>query len=71
ISDYHYLTCFNKLYEKEKSKDTKLVFLPICGIGKSSLDDKCQKTIADKLQQLGESLCRGIRSAHDGWFGCA
>lgn len=56
ISDYHYLTCFNKLYEKEKNKETKLVFLPIGGIGKSNLDNECQKSIADKLRQLGESL---------------
>ncbi|MDA3078887.1 MULTISPECIES: AAA family ATPase [unclassified Campylobacter] len=56
ISDYHYLTCFNKLYEKEKNKETKLVFLPIGGIGKSNLDNECQKSIADKLRQLGENL---------------
>ena len=56
ISDYHYLTCFNKLYEKEKNKETKLIFLPIGGIGKSNLDNECQKSIADKLRQLGENL---------------
>ena len=56
ISDYHYLTCFNKLYEKEKNKETKLVFLPIGGIGKSNLDNECQKSIADKLRQLGKNL---------------
>lgn len=70
ITDYNYLTAMNFLYEKDQSREERLLFLPISGLGKMNgieqrqskiniVTAKDQKNIANELKTLA-------RAAKDG-----
>ena len=70
ITDYNYLTAMNFLYEKDQSREERLLFLPISGLGKMNgveqrqskiniVTAKDQKNIANELKTLA-------RTAKDG-----
>lgn len=64
ITDYNYLTTMNFLYEKERSGEERLLFLPISGLGKvdnkiknskNTITTPAQEKIANELKTLART----------------
>ena len=68
ITDYNYLTAMNFLYEKERSRKERLLFLPISGLGK--VDNKTKNsrnTVTMPIQEkIANELKTLARAAKDG-----
>ena len=70
ITDYNYLTAMNFLYEKERSSEERLLFLPISGLGKMNgmeqRQSKINIVIAKDQKNIANELKTLARTAKDG-----
>ncbi|WP_454991922.1 ATP-dependent nuclease, partial [Campylobacter rectus] len=70
ITDYNYLTAINFLYEKERSSEERLLFLPISGLGKMNgmeqRQSKINIVIAKDQKNIANELKTLARTAKDG-----
>lgn len=70
ITDYNYLTAMNFLYEKDQSREERLLFLPISGLGKMNgieqLQSKINIVTAKDQKNIANELKTLARAAKDG-----